>query len=323
MSFSLFVKAFLFVYVFLHITIAITVKHLLFRYPSTDLFLFRYMPCQDSNSPRCHFTAEPLKKDAHTFCLLLLLKPSSRLSFCKHGLIPSPPSAKSEQNPKWLEGVSNGLMFQFLVVLFCQLTNTNTFSSQFVFWSKRFFFFFLEPNNNEVVYTDVLVDWSDTHRLKNVQNKMPMQTVSVKPSHLSKQNENKDPANTETVKKASLLPRVSRLPVPVKNLRLQTPSDFTQSHCKWEEKPLTVSVFCCIFSCFNFYFLFCWKFPFITKRCVHRSYRVRQGKRSRAPGQYLSTCHSPGAQEWPQMKSHSTVLRCQGLPAVLCTIVKI
>lgn len=101
--------------------------------------------------------------------------------------------------------------------------------------------YFFEPNNNKVVYTDVLVDWSGTHRLKNVQNKMPMQTASVKPSHPLKQNENKNPANAETVKKASLLPRGSRLPVPVKNLRLQTPSDFTQSHCKWEEKPLTVS----------------------------------------------------------------------------------
>lgn len=73
---------------------------------------------------------------------------------------------------------------------------------------------------------------------------MPMQTTSVKPScapHPSKRNENKDPANTEIVQKASVLPRVSRLPVPVKNLHLHTPSDFTQSHCKWEEKPLTVS----------------------------------------------------------------------------------
>lgn len=94
---------------------------------------------------------------------------------------------------------------------------------------------------SKVVYSDVLVDWSGTRRLKNVQNKMPMQTASLKPSHLSKQNENKDPAKAETVKKASLLPPVSRLPVPVKNLRLPTPSDFTQSHCKWEEKPLTVS----------------------------------------------------------------------------------
>lgn len=71
-----------------------------------------------------------------------------------------------------------------------------------------------------------------------------MQTTSVKPScapHPSKRNENKDPANTEIVQKASVLPRVSRLPVPVKNLRLHTPSDFTQSHCKWEDKPLTVS----------------------------------------------------------------------------------
>lgn len=68
--------------------------------------------------------------------------------------------------------------------------------------------------------------------------------MSVKPSsapHHSKQNENRDPANSETGKKAPVRPGVSRLPVPVKNLRLHTPSEFSQSHCKWEEKPLTVS----------------------------------------------------------------------------------
>lgn len=92
-----------------------------------------------------------------------------------------------------------------------------------------------------VVYTDVLVDLSGTRRLKNAQNKMPMQTASVKLPHPLKLNENKNPANAETVKKALLLPRVSRLPVPIKNLHLKTPSDFTHSHCKWEEKPLTVS----------------------------------------------------------------------------------
>lgn len=86
---------------------------------------------------------------------------------------------------------------------------------------------------------------------------MPVQTTSVQPScspNLSKKNENKDPANKDIVKKASVLPRVSRLPVPVKNLRLQTPFDFSQSHCNWEEKPLTVSnVFLLLFIDF-FYF---------------------------------------------------------------------
>lgn len=151
-------------------------------------------------------------------------------------------------------------------------------------------------------------------RLKNVQNKMLMQTASVKPPHPLKQNENKDPATAEKVKKAPLPTRVSRLPVPVKNLRLQTPSDFTQSHCKWEEKPLTVS---------NAFPLALVSFFFPSLLIVSfYSYRVRQGRRSRAPGQYLSTCHSPGAQERQQMKSHCKQFRCRGLPPILRTTVK-
>ncbi|KAM9350956.1 uncharacterized protein troap, partial [Symphorus nematophorus] len=39
-------------------------------------------------------------------------------------------------------------------------------------------------------------------------------------------------------RKAPVRPGVSRLPVLAKSLHLQTPSDFSQSHCTWEEKPL-------------------------------------------------------------------------------------
>ena len=75
---------------------------------------------------------------------------------------------------------------------------------------------------------------------------MPAHPKSSKPlcaPHLSKQDiENKDPGNLEMGKKAPVRPGVSRLPVLAKSLPLQTPSDFSQSHCTWEEKPLAVSV---------------------------------------------------------------------------------
>ncbi|XP_071332188.1 ras guanine nucleotide exchange factor R isoform X2 [Trachinotus anak] len=83
---------------------------------------------------------------------------------------------------------------------------------------------------------------SDFLRMKNEHNKMP---ADPKPSklvsapHLSKQeSENKDPGISEMGKKAPVRPGVSRLPVLAKSHRLQTPSDFSQSHCRWEEKPL-------------------------------------------------------------------------------------
>uniref|UniRef100_A0A8C4F8Q9 Uncharacterized protein n=1 Tax=Dicentrarchus labrax TaxID=13489 RepID=A0A8C4F8Q9_DICLA len=50
--------------------------------------------------------------------------------------------------------------------------------------------------------------------------------------------ENKNPGNSEIDKKAPVRAGVSRLPVLAKSLRLQTPSDFSQSHSRWEEKPL-------------------------------------------------------------------------------------
>ncbi len=96
------------------------------------------------------------------------------------------------------------------------------------------------------------------HRMKNEHNKMPAHT---KPSKLlsapllsDRDIENRDPGVSETGRKAPVRPGVSRLPVLAKSLRLQTPSDFTQSHCRWEEKPLAVSASlpsCTCFFLFN------------------------------------------------------------------------
>lgn len=166
------------------------------------------------------------------------------------------------------------------------------------------------------------MDWSRAHRLRNVQNKMPMQPMSVKPSsapHHSKQNENRDPANSETGKKAPVRPGLSRLPVPVKNLRLHTPSEFSQSHCEWEEKPLTVSN--AFVSCFKKKY-YCTDDSYVVVIFTY-PYRGRRGQRSHAPGQYLSTCLSPRAQEWPLKMSNSWLFHNQGLPPALCTLLKI
>ncbi|KAL7398265.1 hypothetical protein ABVT39_007019 [Epinephelus coioides] len=83
---------------------------------------------------------------------------------------------------------------------------------------------------------------SDLMRTKNEHNKMPphpkpSKLLSAPP--LSNQNiENQDPGNSEMGRKAPVRPGMSRLPVLAKSLHLQTPSDFSQSHCRWEEKPL-------------------------------------------------------------------------------------
>ncbi|XP_026223688.1 uncharacterized protein troap isoform X2 [Anabas testudineus] len=83
---------------------------------------------------------------------------------------------------------------------------------------------------------------SDLQRMRNEHNKM---TANPKPFKLQsaphpskKDSENQDPRVSEIGKKTSLRPGVSRLPVLAKSLHLQTPSDFSQSHCRWEEKPL-------------------------------------------------------------------------------------
>ncbi|XP_056279056.1 uncharacterized protein troap isoform X2 [Pseudoliparis swirei] len=83
----------------------------------------------------------------------------------------------------------------------------------------------------------------DIMRTMNEHNKIP---AHPKPSklfsapHLSNQNiEIQDPGISETGRKAPVQPGVSRLPVLARSLRLQTPSNFSQSHCRWEEKLLS------------------------------------------------------------------------------------
>lgn len=61
-------------------------------------------------------------------------------------------------------------------------------------------------------------------------------------THHSNQDENKDPQKSAAGKKAPVQLGVSRLPVLAKSLHLPTPSSFSLSHFKWEEKPLAVSV---------------------------------------------------------------------------------
>uniref|UniRef100_A0A3Q1J535 Uncharacterized protein n=1 Tax=Anabas testudineus TaxID=64144 RepID=A0A3Q1J535_ANATE len=68
-------------------------------------------------------------------------------------------------------------------------------------------------------------------------NPKPFKLQSA-PHPSKKDSENQDPRVSEIGKKTSLRPGVSRLPVLAKSLHLQTPSDFSQSHCRWEEKPL-------------------------------------------------------------------------------------
>ncbi|CAJ1085303.1 uncharacterized protein troap [Xyrichtys novacula] len=83
---------------------------------------------------------------------------------------------------------------------------------------------------------------SDCLRMKNENNKMPAQPKPSKAQsvpHFSNHNiENQDPENPQMGRKAPVRSGVSRLPVLAKSLHLQTPSDFSQSHSKWEEKPL-------------------------------------------------------------------------------------
>lgn len=72
------------------------------------------------------------------------------------------------------------------------------------------------------------------HNMKQVEPKLSKVMSSL---HLSNRDgENKDPA--ESGRKPPLHLGGSRLPVLAKSCKLQTPSEFKQSHYKWEEKPL-------------------------------------------------------------------------------------
>lgn len=81
--------------------------------------------------------------------------------------------------------------------------------------------------------------------MKNEHNKMQTDSKPFKLHCASKplnhDGENRDPVNSEMGRKALIRPGVSKLPVLAKSLRLQTSSDFSQSHNRWEEKPLAVS----------------------------------------------------------------------------------
>ncbi|KAM6981805.1 uncharacterized protein troap [Tautogolabrus adspersus] len=93
----------------------------------------------------------------------------------------------------------------------------------------------LRPQSQNKIQSDFL-------RLKKEHNKMqvhPRPSKFQSTRHLSAENiENQDPGSSQMGKKAPIRPGVSRLPVLAKSLRLQTPVDFSQSHSKWEEKPL-------------------------------------------------------------------------------------
>ncbi|XP_041860837.1 uncharacterized protein LOC121652238 isoform X3 [Melanotaenia boesemani] len=81
----------------------------------------------------------------------------------------------------------------------------------------------------------------DFQRMKNEQNKKQAEPKLFKllpsPCLSDKDGENKDAA--ESCRRPPLQLGVSRLPVLAKSLHLQTPSDFNQSHLRWEEKALS------------------------------------------------------------------------------------
>ncbi|XP_055366269.1 uncharacterized protein troap isoform X2 [Betta splendens] len=83
---------------------------------------------------------------------------------------------------------------------------------------------------------------SDLSRMKNEHNKMTTEPKAFRlqpaPDLPNQDSENQDPGNSKMVIKAPQRPGVSRLPVLAKSLHLQTPSNFSQSHCRWEDKPL-------------------------------------------------------------------------------------
>lgn len=138
------------------------------------------------------------------------------------------------------------------------------------------------------------------HRMKNEHNKMPTEpkpSKPVVPPHLSKpKNENKDPGISEVGKKPPVRPGGSKLPVLAKSVSLQPSSDFSQSHCRWEEKPLAVSAsfLLCRFKC-----LIRWLFYSLFFILTFICYRGRLGRKINAPGRCHLTFLSPGVQEWP------------------------
>lgn len=140
------------------------------------------------------------------------------------------------------------------------------------------------------------------HRMKNEHNKMATELKPSKPvsaPHLSKlDSENKDPGISEVGRKTPVRPGGSRLPVLAKSLSLQASSDFSQSHCRWEEKPLAVSASFLLhrFKCF---YLIRWLFYSLFFIITFICYRARLRRKSHAPGLCRLTSLSPRVQERP------------------------
>lgn len=80
-------------------------------------------------------------------------------------------------------------------------------------------------------------------RMKNDNHKMAPdpKTFRLQFEPSTQDGENQDPGNSKIDIKAPQRPAVSRLPVLAKSLRLQTPSNFCESHSRWEDKSLAVS----------------------------------------------------------------------------------
>lgn len=154
-------------------------------------------------------------------------------------------------------------------------------------------------------------------------------SVHPKPSKLlsaphpsNQDTENKDPEKSEVSRKAPVRSGGSRLPVLAKSLPLQTPSDFSQSHCRWEEKPLAVSasfpsqrnILC--FSLIKLFF-------FSVLNSLSSPYRAKQGRKSLAPGPFHSTCRSPRVQEWLQKIGSTSLFHKQGLALLLSNLITV
>lgn len=160
---------------------------------------------------------------------------------------------------------------------------------------------------------------SFTHRMTSEHKKLPEHLKSSKPwcalHHY--QDENKDPQKSAMGRKAPVRPGISRLPVLAKSLHLQTPSDFSQSHCKWEEKPLAVSV------AFSSSWLIKKKVIYYIRNTLAFSSRAKLRRKSRPPGLYLSACHIPRFQERPLKMSSHWLLHNQGLALTRSSIMTI
>lgn len=78
--------------------------------------------------------------------------------------------------------------------------------------------------------------------MKNEQTKINPLKSPKSAAQPASQDENKDPQKSAAGKRVLVQPGVSRLPVLAKSLHLPTSSNFSLSTCKWEEKPLAVSL---------------------------------------------------------------------------------